>query len=576
MTALSRDASNGREQMTVVNPATLEELERVPLMTSDEIKAAVGRAERMFPLWRDLPVRERAKYVLRARDYMLEHVDDVARVITLEMGKPKVEALVNEVMVSADLMDHYARRAEEILDDQPIPLHLFKVVRQSYVRYEPFGVVSVISPWNYPLSIPMSSIVFALLAGNTVVFKPASDAVLIARKIEEIFKAGGLPEGVLNLVIAAGETLGTALYEPPVRKVAFTGSTGTGVAILREASKHLIPVTLELGGKDAMIVLPDADLERAAAGAVWGAFFNAGQTCASVERCYVHRSVYDRFVALVTEQTRQLRVGPGSEPDVDVGPMTNAKQLEVVEEHVRDAIERGATAVVGGSRLDRLKGTFFAPTVLTGVTQDMRCMREETFGPTLPIMPFDTEDEVVALANDSEYGLTASVWSRDRERAERMAARLEAGTVSINDHASSFGLPETPWQGVKKSGIGVTHGDEGLRAFAIAKHVAVDRIPLTTQPWWFPYSAVKYEAFKSGIKMVLGGRGMGSVFDGLRSAIASLGSGDVHARAWQQVRSSIHGAAGACVEEEPPEGIWRSILWASKPCDPQAEPRANG
>jgi acyl-CoA reductase-like NAD-dependent aldehyde dehydrogenase len=567
MTALSRETSNGREQMIVVNPATLEELERVPLMNAEEIKAAIARAERMFPLWSGLPVRERARYILRARDFMLEHVDDVVQVITLEVGKPRVEALVNEVMVSADLMDHYARRAEEILEDQPIPMHLFKVIRQSYVRREPIGVVSVISPWNYPLAIPMSSIVFALLAGNTVVFKPASDSVLIARKIEEIFRAGGLPEGVLNLVIAAGETIGTALYEPPVRKVAFTGSTGTGVSILREASRHLIPVTLELGGKDAMIVLPDADLERAAAGAVWGAFFNAGQTCASVERCYVHRSVYDRFVAMVTEQTRSLRVGPGTEPDVDVGPMTNEKQLQVVEDHVRDAVAQGATAVVGGARLEHLKGNFYAPTVLTGVTQGMRCMREETFGPTLPIMAFDTEDEVVAYANDSEYGLTASVWSRDRERAERLAARLQAGTVSINDHASSFGLPETPWQGVKKSGIGVTHSDEGLRAFTIAKHVTVDRIPLTTLPWWFPYSPMKYEAFKSGIKMVLGGRGMGSVFDGLRSAIASLGSGDLHTQTWQSLRSTIHRGDIACAEGEPPEGIWRSILWASKPCE---------
>jgi acyl-CoA reductase-like NAD-dependent aldehyde dehydrogenase len=473
-------------------------------------------------------------------------------------------------MVSADLMDHYARRAEEILDDQPIPLHLYKFIRQSYVRYEPIGVVTVISPWNYPLSIPMSSIVFALLAGNTVVFKPASDSVLIAKKIEEIFRAAGLPEGVLNLVVAAGETLGTALYEPPVRKVAFTGSTGTGVTIAREASRHLIPVTLELGGKDAMIVLPDADLERASAGAVWGAFFNAGQTCASVERCYVHRSVYDRFVAMVVEQTRRLRVGPGMEHEVDVGPLANEKQLGVVEAHVRDAVERGATVVVGGSRLEKLKGYFYAPTVLTNVTQEMRCMREETFGPTLPIMAYDTEDEVVAYANDSEYGLTASVWSRDREQAERLAVRLEAGTVSINDHASSFGLPETPWQGVKKSGIGVTHSDEGLRAFALAKHVTVDRIPLTTLPWWFPYSPIKYEAFKSGIKMVLGGRGVGSVFDGLRSAIASLSPGSaLNVKAWQSVRNAVNRGDGECREDEPPEGVWRSILWASKPCERQ-------
>jgi succinate-semialdehyde dehydrogenase/glutarate-semialdehyde dehydrogenase len=573
MTVLSRKTSGGRDHLVVVDPATLEELDQVPLMTADEIKEAIARAERMFPLWRDLPVRERATYVLRARDYLLEHVDEVARTITLEMGKPGVEALASEVLVTADLMDHFARRAEEVLADEPIPIHLYRVIRQSYVRREPIGVVSVISPWNFPLSIPMSSIVFALLAGNTVVFKPASDAVLVGKKIEEIFEAAGLPGGVLNLVVAEGASVGTALYEPPIRKVAFTGSTATGVAILREASKHLIPVTLELGGKDAMIVLPDADLERAAAGAVWGAFFNAGQACASVERCYVHRAVYDRFVSLVAEQTRRLEVGRGTEPGVDVGPMTNARQREVVEEHVRDAVERGASIVVGGERPAGLAGNFFLPTVLTGVTQDMRCMREETFGPTLPIMAFDTEDEVVAWANDSEYGLTASVWSKDRERAEALAGRLEAGTVSINDHAASFGLSETPWQGVKKSGMGVSHSDEGLRAFTVAKHIAVDRIPLTSSPWWYPYSAVKYEAFKSGIKMAVGGRGMGSVFDGLRSAIASLGAGtELNARAWQSVRSAINRGDGECREEEPPEGLWRSILWASRPCEREAGP----
>ena len=471
MTASAREkrAKGDREELVIIDPATLEELDRVPLMTPDEIEKTVLKADRAFPMWRDVPVKERAKYVLRARDYLLEHVDEVAETITHEMGKPRVESLVSEVMIAADLMGYYANRAEEVLAEQSIPIHLFKVVRQSSIRYEPIGVVSVISPWNYPFSIHMSSIVFALLAGNTVVFKAASDATLIAKKIDEIFSVGaGLPEGVLNLVVATGSSMGNALYAPPVRKVAFTGSTATGTTIMREAAKHLIPVTLELGGKDAMIVLHDADLERAAAGAVWGAFSNCGQTCASVERCYVHRSVYDRFVDLVTEQVQRLRVGEGSDPDVDMGPLVNEKQLALVEAHVADAVARGARVVTGGRRPEHLKGFFYEPTVLVNVNHDMRCIREETFGPTLPIMPFDTEDEALRIANDTVYGLTNYVQSSHPERLKRLARRLRSGMVQMNGKGRG---QAAPFGGIKHSGNGREGGMFGLEEFIEVKSV---------------------------------------------------------------------------------------------------------
>jgi len=400
----------------------------------------------------------------------------------------------------------------------------------------------------------MSAVVFALLAGNTVVYKPASDAVLVARKVEEIFREAGLPEGVLNLVLATGESVGSVLYEPPIKKVVFTGSTATGKHIMKEAAKHLIPVSLELGGKDPMIVLEDADLDRAVAGAVWAAFTNAGQTCASVERCYVHRSVYECFVNQVKEQVEQLRLGEGLDPDVDLGPLVNERQLRLVEEHVRDAVDRGARLVTGGKRPPHLEGFFYQPTVLAEVTHEMRCMREETFGPTLPIMAFDDEEEAIRLANDSEYGLTASVWTPDRERAERIAARLEAGTVSINDHASSYGLPETPWQGVKQSGGGVSHGDEGLLEFVRHKHVTVDRIPLTQLPWWYPYSAAKYETFRAGIRMVLGNGSRANAWEALRAAAAALKpTGTITSKAIDSLLLSL-GFAGqtpGCQESSP-------------------------
>lgn len=581
MTALAREQkpdSDDRQQLVIVNPATLTELERVDLMTAEEVREQVRRAQQAFSSWSGVPVAERAKYILRARDYLLEHVDQFTATITAEMGKPQVESLMSEVLIAADLMSYYAERAPEILADREIPIHLFKLIRQSTVRSEPLGVVSIISPWNYPFSIHVSSIVFALLAGNTVVAKAASDATLVGRRIEEMFTHGaGLPEGVLNFVVASGSSLGTSLYEPPVRKVVFTGSTETGTMIMQEAAKHLIPVTLELGGKDAMVVLPDADIDRAAAGAVWGAFFNCGQTCASVERCYVHRSIYDEFVDRVTTQVRKLRQGDGSDPAIDIGPLANKAQLELVEEHVEDALAHGARLLTGGKHPAELEGYFYEPTVLTNVDHSMRCMTEETFGPTLPIVPFDTEDEAIELANDSRYGLTASIWSRDRERATHLASRLEAGTVSINDHASSYGLPETPWRGVKHSGIGVSHGDEGLKEFTQPKHIAVDRVPLASSPWWFPYSAAKYKAFKVGIQMVLGDNNVGDVVGTMRETMASLSSGgELNNRAWKSVRSAITGDNGECKEEDPPESFLESLFWLSTPCknDAQDETRS--
>lgn len=573
MTAQSKIKSDNdhTEQLVIVDPATLEELDRVSLMSEDEVREQIRKAEKAFPVWRDIPIEERARYILKARDYLLEHVDEISLTVTREMGKPRVESLVSEILVAADLMGYYAKQAPEILADHEIPIHLFKVVRQSYIRYEPLGVVSVISPSNYPLSIHMGSIVFALLAGNTVVFKAASDAVLIAKKIEEIFAKGAcLPQGVLNLVVASGSQLGSLLYEPPIRKVAFTGSTATGTKIAQEAAKHLIPTVLELGGKDAMIVLPDADLERAAAGAVWGAFSNTGQTCAGVERCYVHRSVYSRFVRRVQELTEKLRVGHGADPDIDIGPLVNEAQLRTVESHVQDAREKGAYILSGGKRPSDLDGYFYEPTILVDVDHSMKCTTEETFGPLLPVMPFDTEDEVVGFANDSDFGLTASIWTKDRARGERLAQRLEVGTVSINDHVSSFALPETPWHGAKKSGVGVTHSDEGLREFAFPKHITIDRIPLTSSPWWYPYSGAKYEAFKSGIRLVLGDKGADSVFNGLKSALSAFERGsDLNTKAWQTIRKSLNTKNGECVEEQPPETLWQSILWASSPCEVQ-------
>jgi len=502
---MARKPNSKPDILVSINPATLEPLAEIPLASAEQVQAAVARADAAFPAWAALGIEARAQYLLRARDYLLEHVDEVCDLISRENGKPRLEALSAEVFLIADLITYYSKRAPVVLAERPIPLHnpLIRSMKSSKLVYEPLGVVAVISPWNYPFSIPMSGIVFALLAGNTVVFKPASDTALIGLKIDEILrKGGGLPDGVFQTIIASGRAMGHALFEPPVRKIVFTGSTEVGKKIQEIAARHLVPTVMELGGKDPMIVCEDADLEFASTGAVWGAFMNCGQVCSSVERVYVARPLYERFVERCVEKTRRLRIGQDVNHDVDIGPMANEEQLATMEAHVQDALAKGAKVLCGGRRPPGLRGYFYEPTVLVDVNHTMKIMTEETFGPALPIMPFDSEDEAVRLANDSCFGLTASVWTPDRARGEALARRLQAGTVTINDHAYTYGICETPWQGMKESGIGRSHSDEGLLEMVFPKHINLDRSPsfVRRRMWWFPYSREAYEVQKMAVR----------------------------------------------------------------------------
>jgi succinate-semialdehyde dehydrogenase/glutarate-semialdehyde dehydrogenase len=495
---IPENKQDARKFIISVNPATMEELGRVNLMGPDDVEKAINSAVESFPNWSQKSIEERGKYLIRARDYMLDHIDEIASLISREQGKPRVEAVNAEILLVSDLITYYTGRAKEILAEKAIPMHLFKFIKESKIVYQPLGVVTIISPWNYPFSIPMSGIMFALLAGNTVLFKPSSEVPLIGEKINEIITAGGaLPRGVFNIVMATGASVGTKLYEPPVKKVVFTGSTEIGRLINCACAKNFIPAVMELGGKDPMIVLEDADIETAANGAVWGAFTNCGQVCASVERCYVHRSVYDRFVDKVAEKVRQLRVGQDLDFSVEMGPMINEEQLKIVEDQVLDALKKGAKVLAGGKRGNE-KGYFHEPTVLIDVDHSMKVMKEETFGPLLPIMPFDTDDEAVNLANDTVYGLTASVWGKCRKRCERIAKRIQAGTVSVNDHGMSYGLCETPWQGMKESGLGRSHSDAGFLEFVYPQHIHFDNSPSFAKKrmWWFPYSQEAFDVLK--------------------------------------------------------------------------------
>jgi succinate-semialdehyde dehydrogenase/glutarate-semialdehyde dehydrogenase len=327
----------------------------------------------------------------------------------------------------------------------------------------------------------------ALMAGNAVVVKPSELTPLTGLKIKEVFDRAGLADGVLQIVTGDGST-GAALVGSGLDKIMFTGSVATGKRVAEAAAKYLTPVVLELGGKDPMIVLDDANVQNAARGAVWGAFANSGQTCSSVERCYVHETIAEKFVREVVTETKRLHQSVGTDKAADVGSMTSEQQLRLVERHVDDAVDKGATALVGGHRLADTPGAFFEPTVLIDVDHDMDIMREETFGPVLPIMTFKTDDEAVRLANDTSYGLTASVWSGSIARGKRVAERIDAGTVMVNEVLYTHGIAQTPWGGLKQSGLGRTHGRGGLLELVSARHIHVNHLGFIPDLWWFNYT----------------------------------------------------------------------------------------
>jgi succinate-semialdehyde dehydrogenase/glutarate-semialdehyde dehydrogenase len=453
----------------------------VRVRSAQEVEAAVAAARVAQAGWAKRPARERARVMREVARVLGARGDEIAERIHEETGKPRAEALA-EVLVSVDLIRYYARVAPRHLRARRVGTG-WMVTKAGWVEREPLGVVGAITPWNYPFVLVMDCVTPALFAGNGVVVKPSEVTPLSALWVPQLLEEAGVPPGLVQVVPGDGST-GRALVRAGVDHVAFTGSTATGTKVMEAAASTLTPVTLELGGKDPAIVLEDADLERAARGVVFGAFFNAGQTCISVERVYVVRSVYQPFVERVTALARSLRIGSGD--DADVGPIITPAQLGIIERQVEAALAAGARVLCGGRRAEG--SPFFPPTVLVDVGASMDVVREESFGPLLPVIAVEDEEEAVTLANSTRYGLFASVWTGDRKRGLKVARRLRAGGVSVNDVLSHYSVPSLPMGGVGDSGFGRRRGLEALDDMTRTKTLFADRAGLRRETYWFPYS----------------------------------------------------------------------------------------
>lgn len=490
------------DEIISYNPATGEEVGRTRAASESEARKAVVLGREAFRKWRESSFVDRRRLLLNAREVILSRIDEIAHLISAESGKPFAEAISMEIAPALDLMRHFARNAEKMLRARRISIGLYALLgRSSKIIYQPFGIVVIIPAWNFPFSIPIGEAAMALMAGNTVIIKPSELTPITGLKIGEIFRLAAFPENVVQIVSGDGR-VGAALVEAAPDKIMFTGSVATGRKIAEAAAKNLTPVVLELGGKDPMIVFDDANLELAASAAVWGAFCNSGQSCSSVERLYVQAGAANKLTQLIIQKTRQLKQGTGDSEDISIGAMSSEKQVQVVEDHVAKFRAAGAKIETGGKRaqidsaaLDR-QNLFFEPTVITGAKNEMLPMQEETFGPTLPIAVFETEAEAIALANESEFGLTASVWTRDYSKGRRVARRIEAGSVCVNEVLYTHGIGQTPWGGFKNSGRGRTHGAEGLMELVQPQHIHINRFAVLPDAWWLPYSPEAVKTFR--------------------------------------------------------------------------------
>jgi succinate-semialdehyde dehydrogenase/glutarate-semialdehyde dehydrogenase len=497
-----------KPDMTIcTNPATGETIAKFGIDSVGHLREAVKKAKEAQPAWGALPVQARVRRIRPIITYIMEHLDDLARTISTDNGKTRVDAMGTEVLCSLMAVSYYCRQAPRFLADRP--LHggnLLFFNKKSRIARSPFGVVGIISPWNYPFSIPFSEIIMALLAGNAVILKTATETIATGFALKQCIEAADLPEHIFTFVNMPGSVAGVAFLESGIEKLFFTVSVPIGKYLMKKASETLTPVSLELGGNDPMIVCDDADISRAASGAMWAGFQNAGQSCGGIERIYVQRGVYDGFLRILKQEIESTRVGRDTAFDTDIGAMTTRRQMDTVKSHIDEAVKKGAKVFAQSSCPSDGKGQFMPCVVLTDCTHEMTVMREETFGPVVGVMPFDTIDEAVRLANDSQLGLTASVWSKNHRKALSIGRRIRAGAITINDHLMSHGLAETPWGGFRESGIGRTHGDIGFAEMTQPQVLVNDIMPFVKKNfWWHPSGQKVYNGIKGAAMFLYAG-----------------------------------------------------------------------
>ncbi len=494
------------EKLDCINPATKEILATVPLQTVEDLKEMIECAKNAHYDWASLRVKDRIPYIKKIKDYIVENADELVDSITKDNGKLRFDALTTEILPSAMAADFYIKKSKGYLKDRKLPSgSIFNLMKKSIARRVPFGVIGIISPWNYPFTIAFSEVIMGLLSGNCVILKVASETQLVGMELKGVVEAAELPEGVFQYINIPGRIGGNAFLENGINKLFFTGSVPVGKKLMAKASETLTPINLELGGNDAMLVCEDADPYRAASGALWAGFSNAGQSCGGVERIYVHEKIYDSFMENLKKKIETLRVGYDEGCSTGMGCMTTESQINTVKSHIKDALDHGARIYAQSEvPLDTNLHNFLPATVLANVDHSMIVMKEETFGPVVGVMKVKDMEEAISLSNDSTLGLTGSVWSKNSRKAGKLAQRIQAGVVTINDHLMSHGLPGTSWGGMKESGIGRTHGEFGFNEMTQVQIIVKDRLSLIKKNlWWHPYDEKLFKGIRGLLDFLL-------------------------------------------------------------------------
>jgi succinate-semialdehyde dehydrogenase/glutarate-semialdehyde dehydrogenase len=481
------------------NPANLELVGEVKEVDPDKIGDIIVKARNVQKQWEKFPVKDKKKLLSKLLKYVGNNMDEIAKIICAETGKPRIEAINSDILAALAAIRYSIDYIDEIFDDNKIkfkgmriPLKLMG--RSSYISPKPLGLIGIISPWNFPFGIPFSQSVMAITAGNSVILKPSSETPLTGKKIQDLFDNNGFPKYLIQTIPGGGSKIGDALIKSNIDRIIFTGSVKVGKIVMKTAAQRLTPVTLELGGKSPMIILDDAEINRAVDGAIWGSFVNSGQMCAGVKRIYIHEKIFKEFKTKFKEKAENLKQGYGwDDPSVSMGPLINKTALEDMEQHVKTAVEQGAEILTGGMRNPNLKGYFFRPTILTKVSQNMAVVQKEIFGPIVPLLSFSSDEEAIELANDTTFGLYGSIWTTNIKRGKEIAERLTMGTISINNHAYTYGIPHTPWGGNKNSGFGRTHGKFGFDELIDHHHIHIDKQRIKEDPWWQPYNETKLD-----------------------------------------------------------------------------------